>query len=190
MKHMAIRWQEVCHASSYSSEFLEHFTVKDPIHFSSCRLLFVVENKGFSTFFNLSCPLPYASHVLPMVHLPVQQNSVPFLAIHFYYTIFYLKHFPTLAGPTHFALCSCPSLDSQDQEQKSLFSFLFRWEAISKKCAETGVWNNSRGQTVLNVFEQSCLIIQGLQKGIEFSCSSYYWLSTCFRWFCDTQFQM
>lgn len=35
----------------------------------------------FSTFFYLSCLLLYTSHVFPMVHLAVQQNSVPFFGI-------------------------------------------------------------------------------------------------------------
>lgn len=38
-----------------------------------------------------------------------------------------------------------PFLNQQNQQQNSFFSFLFPREAISKECAETGVWENSRG---------------------------------------------
>lgn len=95
--------------------------------------------------FYLSCSSLKKSHVLLVVYLPVQKNSVPLLAFHFYSPITYLKNSLTSGRPTHFALCSCPSLQYQNQEQ-NLFFFLFQGEAISKEFAETGVWKTRRRQ--------------------------------------------
>lgn len=102
----------------------------------------------FSTFFYLSCLLLYTSHVFPMVHLPVQQNSVPFFGIPLLLPNL-LKNFPTHGGPTHFAPLSMTSTRLPESRTKLLFLVpvsVRSNQKKKKKCAETGVWENSRGE--------------------------------------------
>lgn len=76
----------------------------------------------FSTFFYLSCLLLYTSHVFTMVHLPVQQNSVPFFGIPLLLPNL-LKNFPTHGGPTHSAPLFMTSTRLPESRTKVLFLF-------------------------------------------------------------------
>lgn len=97
------------------------------------------EQSVFHIFY-LSCSLLQKSHVLLVVHLPVQKNSVPLLTFYFYSPITYLKKFSDI-WLSH-SLCSLFVSFTRIPESRtnSLFFFLFQGEAISKEFAETGVW--------------------------------------------------
>lgn len=77
----------------------------------------------FSTFFYLSSLLLYTSHVFPMVHLPVQQNSVPFFGIPLLLPNLLFKKFSNIRW-SH-SLCSLFMSSTRLPESRTKLLFLF-----------------------------------------------------------------